>query len=452
MRHATAKSLRAGVARRVITPEVGGELAGFDARKGVSIGVHDDLFASALVVSGGGRTIALVSLDLIGVTQGFTDLVRRTLKASIGIEERDVILCATHTHCAPATIQHFYDVDHRLDAGYMEMLLPKVVEAVEDAFRQQEDAVIKTGLVPVKGIAKNRRTESGEPVDESAGVILVEDRHGRPRSIAVNYACHPTVLGPNTLEITRDFPNYLVESLEQYLGQGVIAMYFNGTEGDLSIGHKSNLSAVGVIASYRTFAKAKEIGERLASFVIEALGSLQLELPNLDVQRQIVQLPLKRYPPPSVVKEAKIAARSALEKGERARDAGELKEEELVLLRQAWLFARIDDYYSSLYERAKPSEVLPVEVSVVRLGNTAMVFLPGEIFVEVGIAIRKQSPIARTMIFGLANDYIGYVHTVNATKESGYEVVASRVSPQASLVLASESALLLEKSMAAQAD
>lgn len=149
MSHVTAKSLRAGVARRVITPEVGGELAGFDARKGVSIGVHDDLFASALVVSGGGRTIALVSLDLIGVTQGFTDLVRRTLKASIGIEERDVILCATHTHCAPATIQHFYDVDHRLDAGYMEMLLPKVVEAVEDAFRQQEDAVIKTGLVPV---------------------------------------------------------------------------------------------------------------------------------------------------------------------------------------------------------------------------------------------------------------------------------------------------------------
>jgi hypothetical protein len=80
------------------------------------------------------------------------------------------------------------------------------------------------------------------------------------------------------------------------------------------------------------------------------------------------------------------------------------------------------------------------------------VFLPGEIFVEIGLAIRKQSPLTRTMIVGLANDYIGYVHTVNATKESGYEVVASRVTPQASLILASESAFLLEKSLAAQVD
>jgi hypothetical protein len=323
---------------------------------------------------------------------------------------------------------------------------------VEDAFARQEEVVIKTGLVPVQGIAKNRRTESGEPVDEVAGVILVEDRQGRPRSIAVNYACHPTVLGPNTLEVTRDFPNYLVERLEQHLGQSVIAMYFNGTEGDLSIGHKSNLSAVGVIASYRTFAKAKEIGERLASFVIEALDTLQPELPNLDIQHEVVRLPLKTYPPISEVQGAKQAAQSALEKGERARAAGELEDEELVPLRQAWLFARIDDYYSLLYERTKPSEVLPVGVSVVRLGNTAIVFLPGEIFVEIGLAIRKQSPLTRTMIVGLANDYIGYVHTVNATKESGYEVVASRVTPQASLILASESAFLLEKSLAAQVD
>jgi neutral ceramidase len=452
MKSATAKSLRAGVARRVITPEVGGELAGFDARKGVSTGIHDDLFASALVLSDGDRTIALVSLDLIGVTQSFTDLVRHALKESIGIKERDLILCGTHTHCAPATIQHFYDVDHRLDAGYMEGLLPKVVEAVEDAFRRQEEAVIRTGLVPVKGIAKNRRTESGEPVDEFAGVILVEDRRGRPRSIVVNYACHPTVLGPNTLEITRDFPNYLVERLERHLGKDVIAIYFNGTEGDLSIGHKSNLSAVGVIASYRTFAKAKEIGELLASFVIESLDTLQPELPTLDAQHEVVRLPLKTYPPLSEVEEAKKAACSALEKGEKLRDAGELKEAELVPLRQAWLFARIDDYYSSLYERGRPSEVLTVELSVVRLGNTAMVFLPGEIFVEIGIAIRKHSPLERTMIFGLANDYIGYVHTVNATKESGYEVVASRVTAQASLILASESALLLERSMAAEAN
>ena len=280
MKSAKAKFLFAGVARRVISPKPGGELAGFDARKGVSTAIHDNLFASALVISGDVKSVALVSLDLIGITQAFTDSVRRAVSASAGMAERDIILCATHTHCAPATIQHFYDADHKLDAEYMKMLLPKVVETIEEAFARQEEVVIKTGLVAVQGIASNRRTESGKPVDEFAGVILVEDREGRPKSILVNFACHPTVLGPNTLEVTRDFPNYLVERLEQHVGEGVIAMYFNGTEGDLSIGHKSNLSAVGVIAPYRTFAKAKEIGERLAAYVIDALETLQPEAPR----------------------------------------------------------------------------------------------------------------------------------------------------------------------------
>ena len=78
------------------------------------------------------------------------------------------------------------------------MLLTRVVETIEEALAQREEVVIKTGLVPVQGIATNRRTGSGKPVDEFAGVLLVEDREGRPKSILVNYACHPTVLGPNT--------------------------------------------------------------------------------------------------------------------------------------------------------------------------------------------------------------------------------------------------------------
>jgi predicted transcriptional regulator len=287
-------------------------------------------------------------------------------------------------------------------------------------------------------------------VDEFAGVILVEDHQGRTKSILVNFACHPTVLGPNTLEVTRDFPNYLVERLQHHFGDSVIAMYFNGTEGDLSIGHKSDLSAVGVIASYRTFDKAKEIGERLAGYVIEALDTLQTEASELATEHRTLPLPLKTYPPLAQVKQARQAALDALEHGEAAASAGELAPENLIALRQNWLLARIDDYYASLYDRGRPSTVLSVELSVIRLGGTAMVFLPGEIFVEIGLGIRKASPLPRTMIFGLANDYIGYVHTVGATRESGYEVVASRVTPQASSILLTEATALLESSIARQ--
>ena len=87
------------------------------------------------------------------------------------------------------------------------------------------------------------------------------------RAVSVFYACHTTTLGPDTLEITADFPYYTIQNLKESLGSDVEVMYFNGAEGDLSVGHKSDLSAVGIIAPNRTFERAKELGNRLADCV-----------------------------------------------------------------------------------------------------------------------------------------------------------------------------------------
>ena len=54
------------------------------------------------------------------------------------------------------------------------------------------------------------------------------------------------------------------------LGGAVEVMYLNGAEGDLSVGHKSDLSAVGIIAPNRTFKRAEELGSRLADCVLAA--------------------------------------------------------------------------------------------------------------------------------------------------------------------------------------
>jgi neutral ceramidase len=432
--------LLVGVASRIITPPLGCELAGFDARRGVATAVHDDLFARALVIADQDKAVVFVSLDLIGIPQQFTDAVRRRVHASSGIAERDIILTATHTHCGPVTIKHFFNGEQQLDAEYMETLEEAVVSAIQEAFDHRMPAVIKTGLVPVSGVASNRRTESGQPIDPFAGVLLTENLSGDVQSILVNFPCHPTVLGPNTLEVTRDFPHYFAERLQARLGKGVTAIYINGTEGDLSIGHKSYLSAVGIIASFRTFEKAREVGYRLADCVLDGVDSLVTEEPKLASKHAIVALPLKPYPPREEMKRKKEAALTSLK---------ELKEDatqdELIARRQDWLFARIDDYYASLYAQTESDPFLRIEVSAVSLGDTAIVSVPGEVFVEIGLAIRDNSPFPRTLMFGLANDYIGYVPTVGQSTEWGYEVVASRVTPEASLVLEEETGTLLDE-------
>ncbi len=62
-----------------------------------------------------------------------------------------------------------------------------------------------------------------------------------------------------------------------------------------------------------------------------------------------------------------------------------------------------------------------VEVMVIRLGNLAIVGLPGEIFCELGIRIREESSADYTIIIELANDAIGYVPDENGYGQGGYE-------------------------------
>jgi neutral ceramidase len=431
--------LLVGVASRVITPPLGCELAGFDARKGVATAIHDDLFARAVVIASQAQSVVSVSLDLIGISQEFTESVRRAIHATVGIAPRDIILTATHTHCGPVTIKHFFNADQQLDSAYMATLEEAVVDAIREAFERKIPARIKTGLVPVSGVASNRRTESGQPIDPFAGVLLTESLAGEVQAVLVNFPCHPTVLGPNTLEVTRDFPHYFVERMQEQLGGGVTPIYSNGAEGDLSIGHKSYLSAVGIIAPFRTFEKAKEVGVRLADCVIDGLGTLVVEKPELASRHMVVALPLKSYPPREEMQRRKDAALVSL-----AALTADSAQADVIARRQEWLFARIEDYYSLLYVQSESDPFLRIEISAVSVGDTAIVVIPGEVFVEIGLAIRNRSPFQRTLIFGLANDYIGYVPTVGQSHEWGYEVVASRMTPEASLVLQKETGSLLE--------
>jgi neutral ceramidase len=435
--------LWASVAHRVITPIIGSKLAGFDARTGVASGIHDDLYVRALVIGNSDKSVAIATFDLLGISMETTTAVRRAVHQKTGMAEPDIVLSATHTHCGPVTIQHFFNPDQGLDNEYMRKLEGLAIEAICEAFEKREPAVIKTGLVPVSGVAVNRRTESGKPVDEYAGVLVAQDEAGHTKAIYVSYSCHPTVLGPDTLEVTRDFPHYFVECLTKHFGKDTVAIYANGAEGDTSVGHKSYLSAVGVIAPNRTFEKAKDLGTRLAQSVIDCLDKLTEETGPFESFHSIIQLPLKAYPPHAQMlgrKQAALKALDTLTEGSSQND--------VIACRQEWLFARIEEYYSSLYEKAADTPFLSAEVTVIRIGETALVALAGEVFVEIGLGIRGDSPFERTIIVGLANNYIGYIPTVEQAKQGGYEVVASRVTPEASLVLKKGAVDLLKEAHA----
>lgn len=431
-----------GTGVRVITPELGCQMAGFDARKGTAQSVHDDLHSRALVLDDGTTRLALVSVELLGLDRPFADNVRGLIEQRTKIPAGNVVLAATHTHCGPATSNHFYNQGQPLDRAYLSRLGEEIVRSVDEASAACRPRRIRAGFVPVEGIAVNRRSGDGKPVDPNAGVLLIEEADGSPAAVAVNFACHTTVLGPNTLAISADFPFYTIRKLERVLGAP--ALFFNGAEGDISVGHRSDLSAVGVIAPFRTFEKAEELGTRLADGVLEGLAGLEDEMGKLFVSRSRPKFPLKRYAPlPKMRADREAAAEALLNLN---------NENELLRARQRSLYCRIEEYYASLYENADGPEpkVLPAELMCVRIGDTALLSFPGEVFVSIALDIRARSPFPRTMFLGLANDYIGYIPTADANAGAGYEVVASRLAPEAAGILSAAAGDLLQTVRQAQ--
>jgi neutral ceramidase len=68
-------------------------------------------------------------------------------------------------------------------------------------------------------------------------------------------------------------------------------------------------------------------------------------------------------------------------------------------------------------------------VQALRIGDLALVSAPGELFVELGLAIKQRSPFGQTMVLELANDSVGYLPTRRAFEEGAYEPEASLFGP-----------------------
>src|ERR1700761_2760378 len=112
--------LAVGTAVEIITPPLGCQMAGFDARKGVAQTVHDDLHARMMILDDGSLKVALISIELLGIDKQFADRVRAEIERQTGVPAANVIIAATHTHCGPATFKHFFNQNQPLDAEYLE--------------------------------------------------------------------------------------------------------------------------------------------------------------------------------------------------------------------------------------------------------------------------------------------------------------------------------------------
>jgi hypothetical protein len=155
--------LTAGFSKVCISPPIGAPLAGFAAREGVSQGIHDDLFARALVLANGKAVVALVSVDLLALSGDFIKRVRAGIHSRTGIDPSSVMIASTHTHAGPVTITTFFNPEESVDCAYMNSLADALEQSVTNAWQTQFPARVGVGVAEVKGVGVNRRSANQRP-------------------------------------------------------------------------------------------------------------------------------------------------------------------------------------------------------------------------------------------------------------------------------------------------
>jgi len=380
----------AGTAKVEITPTAD---AAVDL-SGKPLALRDPLYARVLVLKDKDVSIAIVSVDLIVFA---SKKVIDEAKAKWGVDH--VILSATHTHAGMAASGMLIQPPAKPDwtrSGkapadtidwpglssdpWYAQTEEKIIAAIGTATKNLFSARMVSGKGPFESayMAHNRRlvTEKGvtafwenpnrmptKPLDPTIGVIRIEDLSGKPRALAVQYACHPvTLMGAGS--VSRDFPGAMVDYVEQELGKDCMAMFLQGAQGDLDPYDMRSLR------DRNRFNISQQAGISLAKAALSLSATLKTPIDSnaiIKAKESLLTIPHRN--------------------GSKTTDVGLL--------------------------------------TVVINNNLALVAIPGEPFIQHQLDLTARSPIANTFILGLAyhgkgTPFVVYIPTVQAVKEGGY--------------------------------
>jgi neutral ceramidase len=427
-----AAEIEAGVAVVEITPPRGYRMAGYFAER-LNTGTHDPLWAKALVFRQGNRRAALVFCDLVGVPRAVASRARARASEATGIPVANIAVAATHSHTGPlyfgAMHTHLHEKavaaqgrDPLEEFDFPTHLVERVAEAVSTAASALAPVRLAAGTTPEPGVAFNRRFKMKDgtvrfnpgalnpniarpagPIDPEIGIVMIEPAapgEQRPPLAGLTvFAMHLDTVGGT--EYSADYAYSLETTLKQAFGPRFVSAFGAGTCGDIN----------DIDVSQRTRTPTAELGKRLGDAVVAARTQLSaVANPTLDVRSTLVTCDIQK---PS---EAEIA--DARAKADRLADAT------LPFLERVKT-AKVLDLLAKYPESSRA-----MEVQVFRLGpELAIVTLPGEIFVELGLAIKARSPFETTLVVELANDVPNYIPSEKAFREGSYEVVNSRLAP-----------------------
>lgn len=230
--------MRIGTSRELITPARPMSMGGYGSYFGGRyLGVHDDLYAKAILLDDSTNRIVLITADLLFYDFSLAQRLQDYAYATHGIPQQNLFISYTHTHGGPAV--RGYDATGEPSPEYEEFLVDRLCRLVDRVFHNQFDATLSHASIPgdwninrrknVDGRIENRPNDYG-PRDENIHALLATDSTGTPRAILANYGCHPVTVRDSPY-LSAEFPGRIGALLEaEYYG--CTALYFQGAGGN----------------------------------------------------------------------------------------------------------------------------------------------------------------------------------------------------------------------------
>jgi hypothetical protein len=422
--------LRAGALAIDVTPKtfpisVNGGMADRQAKAAT-----DPLHARCLVLDDGKTKLALVVVDSCMIPRELHDAAKALAEKKTGIPAANILISATHTHSAP-TVAGVFQSDP--DEAYAKYLTERIAEGIATADGKLAPAKVGYGSAPEPNQVFNRRwklkegftnpdpfgrttdrvrtnpgyqnpniAEPAGPVDPAVSVLSVRTADDRPLALYASYGLHYVGDRP---ALSADYFGVFADRIGQLLGAkgGFVGILSNGTSGDVN-----NIN-------FREPAPGKrEQGEK-SRLVAEAVAVAAKKAADGATYRSDITL---------------SAAVRDLRLGVRKPTADEVKRAEEILEKAK---GRPLKGVEEIYARetallAKYPNAVLVRVQALRVGDLGIAAIPCEVFTEIGLRIKKESPLMPTFMVSLANGYNGYLPTPAQHALGGYETWRARSS------------------------
>jgi hypothetical protein len=439
------------------------DLLGYIRRPLAARSAYEPLMATACVFrdEADGTTVAIIAADVVGLTTPMADRIRARVAEVVGCDPAAVLLNSSHTHAAPwpgATIKlgGEFDTWTETELHYWDSVPDRYASAALQAVGRLAPARVSGGVGRATGLAVNRRerTSDGRTIlgwnpdgvrDDSVVAIRVDGLDGPPLdtdaiATLVSFACHPVVIGPDVEGAGPDFVGPLRGSLAANgIRPGGVTVFLQGAAGD-ALPLEAFRDDEGA-----AFVAAENMGERIALEAHHAIidhepWAIDIERSDwgsvtpislyrrrlADVQppqllrtnRRIVSLPLQDLPAIEDLRRELVERRVDL-------DARAARGETRVTMNPVRYHVDWLELQLRQDEEGGRATAIDGEIWAARIGETAIVGAPGEIFGAIGTAVRRRSPAPVTVFAGYSQGSLGYVVTPDEYPFGGYEPAVS---------------------------